>query len=278
MTDTGNRAKSKRDEVDWDAIKSRFLPMETLPKDLIASRTEGERALAAFNRALEQSKTGNSDVAMIVLGKLTSRWPTFLAASTLYGVLLAEARRYAEAEQRFEQVLLQAPDSEDARTIEYCRMAVREERIREEARDRSRKIKEQKLMPVRARMARSGILQKAADDTGAGRTQMASRREQENVLKMGEDDTRMTAHERRPFTRAIRVLAISVIVVAVLFLVFYFAIRPSILAAEQRRQRLEWLEHQLTSEQVDDNTARKILEHYRRAFSLDDALQPLPKK
>jgi hypothetical protein len=73
-------------------------------------------------------------------------------------------------------------------------------------------------------------------------------------------------------------LAISVIVVAVLFLVFYFAIRPSILAAEQRRQRLEWLEHQLTSEQVDDNTARKILEHYRRAFSLDDALQPLPKK
>ena len=87
MKDAGSRAKSKRDEVDWDAIKARFLPMDTLPNDLIASRTEGERALAAFNRALEQSKTGNSDVAMIVLGKLTSRWPTFLAASTLYGVL-----------------------------------------------------------------------------------------------------------------------------------------------------------------------------------------------
>lgn len=278
MTDGGSRAKSKRDEMDWDAIKARFLPMDTLPNDLIASRTEGERALAAFNRALEQSKTGNSDVAMIVLGKLTSRWPTFLAASTLYGVLLAEARRYAEAEQRFEQVLLQAPDSEDARTIEYCRMAVREERIREEARDRSRKIKEQKLMPVRARMARSGILQKAADDTGAGRTQMASRREQENVLKMGDDDTRMTTHERRPFTRAIRVLAISLIVVAILFLLFYFAIRPSILDGEQRRQRLEWLEHQLTSEELKESTAREILEQYRRAFSLDDALQPLPKK
>ena len=273
MTDSGSRAKPKKDTVDWDRIKARFISLSELPGGIIASSTEEERILAVFNRALEQSKTGNSDVAMIALSKLTSRWPNFMAASTLYGVLLAEARRYAEAEKLFEQVLLQAPDSEDAKTIEYCRQAAREERIREEAHDRSQRSKEQKLLPVKARMARSGILTRAADDGKSGRTEMAGKKEQEDVLRMTGDYAPVNSPERKPVSRAVRVLAICVAAVSALFLIFYFAIRPGILAAEQRRTRLEWLEKQLISEESTDEHIADLLKQYKKYFSLDDDMQ-----
>jgi tetratricopeptide (TPR) repeat protein len=258
-------AKSKTETLDWDRVLSSYRELDSLPGDLVASESEVERLLSVYNRALRQATTGNADVAMIALEKVTANWPQFAEASSLYGVLLAKERRYRAAEEQFEKVLLAAPDTSLARTVDRCRLAAREERIREQARDSSRRRKEQKLAPVRAHMARSGILQRAADEQGTGRVQMAGRREQDEVLRMEEGLSPGARRVHGKVSRLVQGLLIAVIVSSVLFLVFYFVIRPMIVRNEARREQLEWLERVL-DERSEDVPVAEILDLYRRTF------------
>ncbi|NLB27596.1 MAG: tetratricopeptide repeat protein [Clostridiaceae bacterium] len=261
-------AKSKTETLDWDRVLSSYRELDSLPGDLVASESEVERLLSVYNRALRQATTGNADVAMIALEKVTANWPQFAEASSLYGVLLARERRYRAAEEQFEKVLLAAPDTSLARTVDRCRLAAREERIREQARDSSKRRKEQKLAPVRAHMARSGILQRAADEQGTGRVQMAGRREQDEVLRMEEGLSPGARRVHGKVSRLVQGLLIAVIVSSVLFLVFYFVIRPMIVRNEARREQLEWLER-ILDERSEDAPVAEILDLYRRTFPQD---------
>ncbi len=258
-------AKNRADALDWDRVIDSYTELSAVPEDLLASEGEQDRILAVYNRALKQARTDNSDIAKIALEKLTASWPQFAQAASLYGVLLAKERRYRDAEEQFEKVLLASPDTALAKAVDRFRLAAREERIREEARDNRRKRGEKLLVPVRAHMAKSGILQRAADEDGTGRVQMASRREQGEVLRMEEG---MALDSRRSFgslNRLIQGLAAAVIAVTLIFLIFYFAIRPSILRNEDRRERLEWLERVL-NESREDETVAGILDLYRKTF------------
>ncbi len=258
-------AKSKAETLDWSRVLASYRRLESLPDDLLVSESEKERLLAVYNRALQQAATGNEDVALIALEKLTSNWPQFAEAASLYGVLLAKERRYRAAEEQFEKVLLAAPDTSLARTVDRCRLAAREERIREQARDSSKRRKEQKLAPVRAHMARSGILQRAADEQGTGRVQMAGRREQEEILRMEDGMSPSARRIHGKVSRLVQASLIAVIAAAILFLVFYFVIRPMIVRAEARREQLEWLERILHERSQEDAVA-EILDMYRRTF------------
>ena len=258
-------AKNRADTLDWDRVIDSYSELVSLPEDLLASEGEQERILSVYNRALKQARTDNVDMAKIALEKLTASWPQFAQAASLYGVLLAKERRYREAEEQFEKVLLASPDTALAKAVDRCRLAAREERIREEARDSRKKRSEHLLVPVRAHMARSGILQRAADEDGTGRIQMASRREQEEILRMEQGVAMETRRSQGALTRLIQGLAVAVIAVALLFLVFYFAIRPSILRNENRRERLEWLERVL-EEGAEDEAVAGILDLYRKSF------------
>lgn len=262
-------AKSKAERLDWNRILASYRKLESLPDHLMVSESEKERLLTVYNRALQQATTGNEDVALIALEKLTSNWPQFSEASSLYGVLLAKERRYRSAEEQFEKVLLASPDTALAQTVDRCRLAAREERIREQARDSSRRRKEQKLAPVRAHMARSGILQRAADEQGTGRVHMAGRREQEEILRMEEGLSPSARRVHGKVSRLAQGLLIAAIAASILFLVFYFVIRPMIVRAEARRERLEWLERILEERSRDDSVA-EILDMYGRTFALEN--------
>ena len=146
------------------------------------------------------------------------------------------------------------------------RKRAREERIREEARDSSKRRREDRLLPVRASLAKSGILQRAADEDGTGRVQMASKREQDEMLRAGGDYVQGGETSRTGMAKIAQGLTIAVIVASVLFIIFYYAIRPAIVANENRRTRLEWLETVLVERSEEDQAIRKILEAYRNAF------------
>lgn len=263
-------AKSKAEALDWERAVNGLRELAELPGDIVASDSERERLLSVYNRALNQALSGNSDIALIGLEKLASSWPQFAEASALYGLLLARDRRFSEAEEQFEKTLLASPDTRLFPTVDRYRMAAREERIREQAKDNSRRRSESLLTPVRAHMAKSGILQRAADPEGTGRIQMASRREQDEVLRMAEgisDDGKRT---RGMLSRLIQGLTIAVIAASLLFLVFYFAVRPVIVRNEARRERLNWLERILEERQEDESVA-EILEMYKKTFPLQES-------
>lgn len=266
MNDTNSSVKNKAHVFDWDRVISMYAKLDSLPGELPVSASESERIVSVYNRAIDQIRTDNTDVAMIALEKVSTRWPHFIEASSLYGLLLAKMQRFAEAEQQFEKVLLASPDADVAPTINEWRKRAREERIREEARDSSKRRREHKLLPVRASLAKSGILQRAADEDGTGRVQMASRREQEEMLRTGGDYAQGIDSSRFGTVRVLHGLTVAVIAASLLFIIFYFAIRPSIVANENRRTRLEWLETALGEREGEDESIRQILDAYRNAF------------
>ncbi len=260
-----SNAKNKREALDWDRLLASYKELDSLPGDLLASEGELERILSVYNRALTQVSTGNIDMAKIALEKLTATWPQFTEASSLYGVLLAKEGRYREAEEHFAKVLLASPDTSLAQSVERCRLAAREERIRKEARDSRRRQGENLLMPVRAHMARSGILQRAGQEGGGGRVQMASRREQEEILRMEEGVAAQARRSHGKVSRLIQGLTLAIILASLLFFVFYFAVRPAILKNEDRRERLDWLEGVL-EDRSGEAAVADILDLYRKTF------------
>ncbi len=271
MNETAAPVKNKANVFDWDRAIFPFAKLDSLSGELPVSAGERERMLSVYNRAIDQIHTDNTDVAMIALEKLSARWPHFTEASTLYGLLLAKMRRFAEAEKQFEKVLLASPDSDQAPTVNMWRKVAREERIREQARDSSKRRKEQKLLPVRASLASSGILQRAADEDGTGRVQMASRREQEEALRTGGDYTDGPLRPRTGTAKTIQGLTIAVIIASILFLIFYFAIRPVIVENENQRARVEWLEKALKERADENKPIGEILDAYDKAFGEADA-------
>ncbi len=266
MNDTNSSVKNKAYVFDWDRVIRKYAKLDSLPREIPASGSERERILSVYNRAIDQIRTDNTDVAMIALEKVSVRWPHFIEASSLYGLLLAKMQRFGEAEKQFEKVLLASPDADVAPTINEWRKEARQERIREEARDSSKRWRENKLLPVRASLAKSGILQRAADEDGTGRIQMASKREQEEMLRSGGDYLQGGDVSRTGSFKGFHWLMMAVIVASVLFLIFYFAIRPSIVRNENRRMRLEWLETALVERAGKDESIDKILDAYRHAF------------
>ena len=262
--DYTNAPVNKANVFDWDRdLKVRKL--DSMPRELPVSVSERERILP-FITCIDQIRTDNTDVAMIALEKVSVRWPHFIEASSLYGLLLAKTQRFAEAEKQFEKVLLALPDADISPAVNERRKDARQERIREVARDSSRRRREHKLLPVRASLASSGILQRAADEDGTGRVQMASKREQEEVLRSGGDYAQGSSSARTGTTKLFQVAIIAVIVASILFLIFYFVIRPSIVANENRRERLEWLEAALSERAGENESIGEILDAYRKAF------------
>lgn len=71
-------------------------------------------------------------------------------------------------------------------------------------------------------------------------------------------------------SRLIQGLTIAVIAASLLFLVFYFAVRPVIVRNEARRERLNWLERILEERQEDESVA-EILEMYKKTFPLQES-------
>ena len=71
------------------------------------------------------------------------------------------------------------------------------------------------------------------------------------------------AHSK--MSRLIQGLTLAIIAASLLFLLFYFAIRPGILKNEERRERLEWLEAVL-EDRSEDEAVSDILDFYHKTF------------
>ncbi len=74
-----------------------------------------------------------------------------------------------------------------------------------------------------------------------------------------------SVRQHSSLVRLIQGLTIAIIAASLLFLLFFFVLRPVILRNEARLERLNWLERVL-EEQRDEDPIAEILDMYRDTF------------
>ena len=102
-----------------------------------ASERESERAVAMYNRALEQIENDNWDVAMIALDRLTSEFSLFSQAAYLYGSAYADNR--TGGRQRMFQAQLSDLSEQEYEIVEAAKLVAREGRSEIKQKERRRK-------------------------------------------------------------------------------------------------------------------------------------------
>ncbi len=252
----------------WQAILDKIKALDEAPINVFSSQREADRALSIYNRAIEHIHTDNEDIAMIALEKVVATYPLFTEAALLYGLCLAEARKYKEAELQFEKALLSDPDREQEEVLEHLLAQARLCKERSEEFERSRRRNEKKLLPIRANLAQAGILERAAGSIDGDDVRMASAKERDELMRQinrGESSSSI-APERRDGSGIIQIISIVVIVAVLVFSLLYFLIVPAVSRAKERDARLDWLEEQIEERAGSDDAFQGIWEDYLENF------------
>ncbi len=240
-----------------------------------ASEKENERALNQYNRALEHIEEGNLDMAMIALDRLTSEFPLFAKAAHLYGLCLGWQRNWQPAEKMLQQALLSELSDEEYHAVEKAKYAAREGKIRAKEINKSKRQKEDLLLAVKADLAKGGILEKADHSKRADKMRMATAREREEVLKQIRDQEQGrlprgiqvdTGEDRGRWLQIISLIAISA---AVIFLIFYFLIRPGIIDRRLQKEKLSWIETELEKRAAAEELVADLLKDYQSKYPAD---------
>lgn len=258
--------------MNWDKAIKNLPELNSDNIQVSASERENERAAGLYNRALEQIADGNSDVAMISLDRLTSEFPLFAEAAHLYGLCLGQQKNFSAAEKMLRQAELSDLSEDDFDAVREAKLAAREGKIRAQEKVRSRKQKEDKLSGVKANLARGGILEKTDHSKRADKMRMATAREREEVMQQ------IRAQEQDGLPRGIEIdtgnrsnrwlqfVSIIVIICSVIFLVFYFFIRPGIIKRQEIDRKLSWIEQEMESRAEDDVGIADMLTDYMSKF------------
>lgn len=225
--------------------------------DLTFFAPPGEVYTAAnsYNKALQLFLDGDEKQAQERLAQISEDYPLFPQASHLYGILLADEKRFEEAEQYFERVrLLDISDEERKQLEAEYKIVKREAAKRRKERAKINK-REKMLAPVKKEIARESILQRASftGETGAN----------QDVVRKGhfvyED-----AEEKRK-TALTLILGLGAALLLLLF--FFFFWRPGILKEQARREaeveKLAWLEEQLTARAASSYDLALLLSEYQ---------------
>lgn len=264
-----SKAESKdRLHARWRKAVDAFPKLQAPPRGAFRSEREATRACTVFNRAIDQLRGGNRDIALIALEKLSADHPLFSEAQFLCALCLADNRRFREAEDRIEKALLSQPDPDLREAMEACRLDVREARVRREAEETTRRRDEAALLPVRAKLARGGILHRAAGSDGRD-VRMAGYREREEVMRRLREGGEGTIAPEDPRDRAglrtVRLVSLVVAILAAVALLYFLVIRPHVAETARLRERLTWFEQQLETRPADE-TVGALRDAYHAAF------------
>jgi len=261
--------------MDWDKAINNMPALDSDEIQVSPSERENQRAVDLYNRALEQIADGNSDVAMIALDRLTGEFPLFAEAAYLYGLCLGQQKNYEAAEKMLRQAELSDLSQEDYDAVGVAKLAAREGKIRAQENIRRRRQKEVKLSKVKADLAIGGILEKSVHSKKADRMRMATAREREEVMQQ------IRAQEQDGLPRGIEIdsangsnrwlqfVSIIVIICSVIFLVFYFFIRPGIIRRREVDEKLIWIEQEMESRATGDAGVADMLADYKSRFDTE---------
>lgn len=261
--------------MNWDKEIENMPALDSDEIQVSASDRENERAINLYNRALEQIADGNADVAMIALDRLTSEFPLFAEAAYLYGLCLGRQKNFEAAEKMLRQAELADQSEEGFEALEEAKLAAREGKIRAQETVRRKRLKENKLAGVKADLVRGGILEKSDHSKRADKMRMTTAREREKVMQQ------IRAQEQDGLPRGLEIdagdksnrwlqfVSVVVIATAVIFLIFYFFIRPGIIRRQQTDQKLTWIEQELESRASDDAGIADLLTDYESRFGAE---------
>jgi tetratricopeptide (TPR) repeat protein len=216
-----------------------------------------ERAVTAYNRALEHFSQGHDDVGRIAIDKIVSDFPLFVEAKLLQALLLADEGRYGQAEKSLRELALLDLDDEQgelvARALETVGPA-----HRQQLNDRRRAGKKNDLLlPVRAEMVRKSILQRAGSRDNV---EFASDREREEIMRRierGETEEHVEVRSVRSGVKSplVPLLLVAVLLIGLVAAAYFMFIAPAMNKSKNNERKLFWLEQQLVAQQQDPEIA-----------------------
>ncbi len=240
-----------------------------------ASEREGERAVAMYNRALEQIGNDNWDVAMIALDRLTGEFPLFPQAAYLYGLCLCRQQNWRSAEEMFQKAQLSDLSEQEYEAVEEAKLIAREGKIRDRVKSKERRRKDNMLNRVKADLIRGGFLERSESGRRANKMRIATAREREEVLKQiraqeqGRLPQGLGLDTGQSHNRTVQIISLIVIISAVIFLLFYFLVRPGIISSRRTEEQLDWLVLEMEQQAPDKQEIADLLDMYRSRYPLD---------
>ena len=172
-----------------------------------------------------------------------------------------------------QKALLSDLSAEEYQAVETAMLVAREGKIRARESGKAKRKKEKMLSEVKANLARGGILERADHSRKADKMRMATAREREEVLQQiraqeqGGLPQGLELDTGQSFNRKVQIISLIVIVAAVIFLVFYFWIRPGIIRQRETSKRLDWIVREMEKRATAEPDVSDLLTEYRSRFS-----------
>lgn len=240
--------------LNWKEQIEYFSPLEEEDLENFAAEAEVYRAASSYNRALDICLQGQWEESFKALEQISHDYPLFVQAGHLYALLLAVEGRELEAEERLKKLaLLDSPKADKPLMQKHLQALIKRGDELRQVQGQKQK-REALLTPVKRELAQRSILEKA-------QFQKRKRQEEPGPLRLPEEeaaDRRQTAY----------VTMGGLVVGLVLFLLFFFLIRPGIKEQQAtqraRKERLDFLEERLLDLAPHSDDIGQLLGVYQR--------------
>jgi len=258
--------------LSWQKQYQFFEKLTTDQVGLFAAPRELEKALKTYNRALDLLKSGKQNQAISMLKTVADDYPMFAYASHLYGTIMAGQRDFKQANDYFKKVALLDIDQDQADLLQQQMKLVAHEINLLEHQENLLKKRNAAYSSVKKEISIADILEKAPRKKhvpGANKEEIALINRQ-----LGNEDPADLSGELALEDRKanLKFAAIVVAIAGIVFLIFYFGIRPVILnyrtESNQSLKRLQWLEQEMESRTGQGQMEiQKLLTDYLDNFS-----------
>lgn len=242
---------------------------------LFATPRELEKALMTYNRALDLLKSGKQNQAIPMLKTVADDYPMFSYASHLYGTVMAAQKDFKQANDYFKKVALLDIDQDQADLLQQQMKLVAHEINLLEHQESLLKKRNAAYSSVKKEISIADILEKAPRKkhvSGANKEEIALINRQLGNEDPADLSGEMALEDRKA---NLKFAAIVVAIAGIVFLIFYFGIRPVILnyrtESNQSLKHLQWLEREMESRaEQGQMEIQKLLTDYLNNYSTSE--------
>lgn len=258
--------------MNWQKYFKFFNYLDEEQADYFATPEKAKKAVSTYNRALKMLKDKNNGAEAIELMRtIADDYPMFPEPSHIYGISLAQNGNYEEALVYLKRVSLLDISDEMANMLQEQFVVInREIKIHK---NNLSQINSQKKNTSKHKTstALNNVLIKATDKQTSD---LLSKSEINAINKKLGNENPIDLNEEIKKEKQIsdrRFIITLISVATIIFLIFYFAIRPAILNSlgrqGQTEEQLQWLEKEITNRAKDDTEIDQLLKDYLSKFS-----------
>ncbi|NLJ70330.1 MAG: hypothetical protein GX328_02540 [Clostridiaceae bacterium] len=258
--------------MNWQKQYQFFEKLTADQVGLFATPRELEQALKTYNHALDLLKSGKQAQAISLLKTVADDFPMFSYASHLYGTVMAAQKDFKQANDYFKKVALLDIDQDQADLLQQQMKLVAHEINLLEHQENLLKKRNTAFSSVKKEISIADILEKAP------RKKHVPGANQEEIAlinrRLGNEDPADLSGELALENRRanLKFAAIVIAIGGIVFLIFYFGIRPIILSSrteyDQSYKRLQWLEQEMEFRAEQGQTEIELLlTDYQKKYS-----------